>query len=111
MQGFFIARVDKITIAITKLVDTVFDSGENLAVPWHIYNYRYLRLLLVMKMAYILDMEILVDFWTCLMEKNRVKAYDTFKEVLTRVIDRIGVIPGERARTIIFEAIEWAIAN
>src|SRR5688500_6555361 len=34
---FYMAKVDKITLALTKLIDTIFDSGENLAVPWHVY--------------------------------------------------------------------------
>lgn len=35
---FVISGIIKKDIAKTKLFDTLFDSGENLATPWHVYN-------------------------------------------------------------------------
>ena len=108
---FYIARAEKITIVLTKLVDTIFGSGENLAVPWHVYTHKFLRLLLVMKMSYIVNIDILSEFWKCLMEKNKEKSYEQFIYVLSLIAPRVRKIPDKRSRTIITEAIDWAIKN
>src|SRR5262249_17998206 len=67
---FAISRIVKSHHVATKMVDTIFDAGENLAVPWHVYNYRILRYLFVCKISYLLDEELLRSFWACLMERN-----------------------------------------
>ena len=35
---FYVCRVEKKYLIVTKLFDTIFDSGENAAVAWHHYN-------------------------------------------------------------------------
>lgn len=107
----FLSRVVKIDLAATKLVDTIFDSGENLSVPWHIYNYKPLRLLLVIKVAYLLDEQLLKVFWSSLMDKHQTRAYDKFKKVLHDILIRVEALPDERSREIVKEAVIWAINN
>jgi Protein of unknown function (DUF3800) len=77
---FFLSRVEKRYLAATKVFDTIFDSGENHAVPWHVYNVRPLRMLLVFKVAYLLDEVMVRDFWACLMNKNAAHACRGFVE-------------------------------
>ncbi len=76
--SFFVSRVDKMFLATTKAFDTIFDSGENLAVPWQSYNVRPLRLLLMFKFCQALDEDLVKRFWACLMKTNEAKAYRDF---------------------------------
>jgi hypothetical protein len=107
----FLFKIVKKDLALTKLVDTIFDSGENLAVPWHIYNYKVLRLLIVIKLAYILNEDILKLFWSSLMELKENRAYIKFRNVLTEILVNVKELPDERSREIVSEAIKWAIEN
>lgn len=109
--SFFVARVVKIDLAATKLVDTIFDSGENLAVPWHAYNFRPLRVLLVFKVARLLTEDIIKNFWSCLLEKRSDKAYEQFIQVLKDLLSRTDMLPDARSKELINEAVEWAIEN
>ena len=108
---FFLFKVVKKDLAATKLVDTIFDSGENLSVPWHIYNFKPLRLLLVFKVAYLLDERILKLFWSSLMDRQEKRAYDKFCEVLHEILIRVEALPDNRSREIVSEAVQWAIDN
>ncbi len=105
------SRVIKSGLAIMKLVDVVFDSGENLAVPWHVYNVRPLRSFIVLKVAYILNEDLLMRFWEALMEPNKEKASKKMNLVLTGILPRISILPDARSREIIGQAVEWAIEN
>lgn len=107
----FLARVVKIDLAATKLFDTIFDSGENLSVAWHIYNSKPLRLLLVIKVASLLNKQILKEFWGSLMDKNQSRAYDKFKKVLHEILVQAESLPDKRSREIVKEAVVWAINN
>jgi hypothetical protein len=98
-------------LAITKLVDTIFDSGENLAVPWHVYNIKPLRLLLVVKVASLLDEDTVKLFWSCLMDKDHNRCYKKFYEVLNVILGRVSRLPDSRSRELISEALKWAIDN
>ena len=108
---FFIGRVVKRDLAITKMVDTLFDSAENRAVPWLIYNSKPLRLLIVMKLAYLLNRDIIERFWNCLIEPSEEKTYKNFRLILQELLPRVSSLPDERSRKIISEAIQWAIDN
>lgn len=109
--SFVVARVVKVDLAVTKLIDTIFDSGENLAVPWHSYNFRPLRFLLVFKVASLLTEDIVKNFWGCLIEKRTDKGYEQFIQVLKDVLSRTDMLSDARSRELINEAIEWAIGN
>jgi hypothetical protein len=68
---FFLSRLEKRYLAATKLIDTYFDCGENLAVPWQMYSLRRLRLLLTFKVAnYVLSEDIAQTVWDCLTAKK-----------------------------------------
>lgn len=106
-----LCRVIKLDLAITKLVDVLFDSGENLAVPWHVYNLRPMRYLNVIKIAYLLDRDILSKFWNALMEPNQNQAYEQMRPVLAEMLSRVNSLPDQRSREIIGQAIQWAMDN
>lgn len=108
---FFISRAEKRYLAVTKLVDTLFDCFENKAVPWHTYNFRALRLLMVFKIAHILTVDAAMKFWGSLMEKNRTKAYSLFLDSLAELKENISLLPDARSRELITQAIEWATEN
>jgi hypothetical protein len=91
---FFISRAEKNYLAVTKLVDTLFDCFENKAVPFHTYNFRPLRLLIVFKIARILTVETAAKFWGSLMEKNRNKAYSLFPIFRTKVSELVFLSQG-----------------
>jgi hypothetical protein len=109
---FFISRVEKLYLATTKIVDTVFDSYENKAVPWHVYNLRHLKLIMLFKLAhYVLDEDMVKLFWDSLMHKNSKTASDRFVEACKAMLARVGNLPDKRSREIAREAFTWAIEN
>jgi hypothetical protein len=110
-SSFIISHIVKRDLAVSKLVDTIFDNGENLAVPWQAYNARPLRYLLVFKIAALLDDELLAEFWGTLMERNKNLAYDRFRNVLREILARVHFLPDARSRELISEALTWALGN
>lgn len=108
---FFVSHIEKKYLATTKFVDTLFDSFENKAVPWHVYNLRPMRLLLVFKIARILTEDIALKFWASILEKNEERAYKLFLESLTELEENISVLPDARSRELIGDAITWAKKN
>ena len=109
---FFISRVEKLYLATTKIVDTVFDSYENKAVPWHVYNLRHLKLILLFKLAhYVLDEDMVKLFWDSLMHKNSKTASELFVEACKAILARVDNLPDKRSREIAREAFTWAIEN
>ena len=109
--AFFLARVEKRYVLAAKVVDTLFDSFENKAVPWHIYNTRPLRLMLVFKIAYLLDDGIAQAFWDALMEKGNERAKTRIAEFCLALRARVHLIPDQRSREVIGEGLDWASAN
>lgn len=108
---FFIARAEKKYIAVSKLFDTLFDSFENKAVPWHVYNFRHFRLLLVFKLTEILREDVVKLFWEAIVEKNKKKSYQLFEQALnTLKIDAAG-LSDKRAKELTLDAVNWAIKN
>ena len=57
---FFISRVEKRYLLATKIFDTFFDSGENAAVAWHLYNIRPLKIMLAFKVASIVSEDVAI---------------------------------------------------
>ncbi|MCW2392420.1 hypothetical protein M2336_000744 [Sphingobium sp. B1D7B] len=109
--AFAIARVEKSYVVATKVFDTLFDSFENKAVPWHAYNMPALRMPLVFKIAYILDDRAAVAFIDALMEKNDQRAWSKMADFCRLILPRIVDIPDARSREIVTNALEWAAAN
>jgi hypothetical protein len=108
---FFMSRVEKRYLATTKIVDMIFDSGENFAVPWHVYNVRPLRLLLVLKVANLVDESLAQSFWQSLVEPNLSKATNFFIKSCKELLSRTPALPDARSIELISEALEWAINN
>jgi hypothetical protein len=108
---FFLARVEKRYVLASKIFDTIFDSHENKAVAWHIYNMRPLRLALVFKIAELLDDELSERFWDALMEKGQDRAWAKMAEFCGALRARVHLIRDKRSRDIVSEALDWAIAN
>lgn len=106
-----ICRVRKVDLAATKLFDTIFDSGENLFVPWHVYNMRPLRLLLLIKFAYLLDEQLLEQFWTYFRKRKEHEVTVGLSAVLKEIKNRVHILPDEHSRERIGGAIDWALAN
>ncbi|CAI8786584.1 conserved protein of unknown function [Methylocaldum szegediense] len=108
---FFVSRIEKRYLAATKFVDTLFDSFENKAVPWHVYNMRPMRLLLVFKVASILTEDTAKKFWESILEKREQRAYEIFIESLQELRENVIDLPDQRSRQLITEAIDWATQN
>lgn len=109
--AFFLARVEKRYVLASKIVDTIFDSGENKAVAWHIYNSRPLRLMLVFKIAHLLDDDLAQRFWDGLLEKNDGRAHAAMAEFCRALRGRLDHVVDQRSREIIGEGLDWAGDN
>ena len=106
---FYICRVVKKDLAVFKFFDTVFDPGENAAVPHHTYSLRPLRLLLAIKVAYLLDEPLVRRFWSALLSSQRQEA--ELDAVLREVRSRAVHLPDARSRQLVSDALSWAISN
>lgn len=109
--AFALARVEKRYVIATKVFDTIFDSFENKAVPWHVYNVPALRMLMVFKVAYIIDEEAAVAFIDALMESNDKRAWAAMAGFCEMLLPRVGLIPDARSREIVGEALQWVVNN
>jgi hypothetical protein len=90
----------------------VFDSHENKAVPWHVYNLRPLRLIMLFKLAhYVLDRDVVKLFWDALMHKNSKRSAACFVQACNAILARVGNLPDARSRELVSQAVTWAIEN
>jgi hypothetical protein len=109
---FFVSRLEKRYLATAKVYDTYFDAGENLAVPWHAYWIRPLRLMLMFKLAeYVITEEIARTVWDCITAPNERKSKAFFVEGAKAMLLRAPNLPDQRSCQIVTEALEWAIKN
>lgn len=108
---FLFSRVEKRYLLATKVVDHLFDSGENTAVPWHVYNIRPLRIMMVFKVASLLDLELAQLFWDCLMEGNEQKCRALLVRFSEKLLPRIESLPDQRSQDLVHDALDWVIAN
>jgi len=108
---FFISRVEKRYLLATKIFDTFFDSGENAAVAWHLYNIRPLRIMLAFKVASIVSEDIAERFWKMLLERNEAKAKAALPGICQSLIDRVGELPDQRSQDIVRDGLSWARDN
>jgi hypothetical protein len=108
---FSFSRIEKNYLLVTKVVDYVFDSGENLAVPWQAYNLRFLRMLLVFKVAHLIDLQLAEKFWAALMSPKQADGKGFFVEACKELLLRVPGIPDARSREIMTDALSWAIEN
>jgi hypothetical protein len=98
---FFVLRLEKRYLAATKVVDTYFDCGENLAVPWQLYSLRRLRLLLTFKVAkFILTEELAQTVWDCLTAQKEGTSTALFVEGAKALLGNAQYLPDARSRQI-----------
>lgn len=109
--AFFLARVEKRYVMASKIFDTVFDSFENKAVPWMVYNIRPMRLTMVFKLASILDDDVAQQFWNALHEKNEARSRAGMAEFCAALKEHVPLIVDQRSRDIVNEALDWVVAN
>ena len=106
---FFLSRLEKRFLAATKLIDTYFDCGENLAVPWQMYSLRKLRLLLTFKVASVLTEAIAQTVWDCLTAKREGTSIALFVEGAKALLGNAHYLPDARSEQVVTEAMQWAI--
>jgi hypothetical protein len=105
---FYISRVEKRYLLATKIFDTFFDSGENAAVPWHVYNVRPLRITIAFKVASLVSEATAREFWAMLLENNEAKAKAALPGICQSILNAVGSLPDQRSREIVTSALEWA---
>ena len=108
---FDLSKVNKIDLAVTKLFDTVFDPGENVAVPWQAYNMVAFRNVLLLKLAHVLDETVLKAFWGSLLDRKEANSRTKLVATLQEIKNRLPAIPDARSREILSDGLCWAIAN
>ncbi|MGD9668816.1 MAG: DUF3800 domain-containing protein [Hyphomicrobiaceae bacterium] len=108
---FFVSRVEKKYLAATKLFDTIFDAGENKGVPAHIYNIRALRMMLMFRVATMLDYGIAKYFWSALMEPKQEKAQEMFVAVCEQLRTRVDQLPDQKTKKLVDDGLTWAIKH
>jgi Protein of unknown function (DUF3800) len=109
--AFFLARVEKRYVLAAKIFDTLFDSYENKAVAWHIYNIRPLRITMVFKIASLLDDVLSEQFWDALMDKSDDRARSKMSLFCSALDARASNIEDQRSREIVSTALKWAASN
>lgn len=109
--SFFISRVEKKYLIVTKFVDTLFDPLKNKSVPPHIYHLRGSRLFLTYKIAINLNEDIAKKFWLSLMEKKAAKAQEMFLESLSDLEQDILNISDNCLKQLVSDAIRWVKQN
>ncbi len=108
---FAIARVEKSYVVASKIFDTIFDAFENKAVPWHAYNMPALRMMLVFKVAYIVDHTAANAFLDALLDTNDQRAWTKMAAFCSDLLPRVAMIPDARSREIVSEALQWVVDN
>ena len=109
---FFISRLEKRYLAASKVYDTYFDAGENLAVPWQTYWVRPLRLTMVFKLSqFVLTEEIASTVWECVTATSEQKSKAAFLKAAADMLERASNLPDARSRQLVSEALQWAIDN
>ncbi|BBA32823.1 uncharacterized protein sS8_0858 [Methylocaldum marinum] len=107
---FDIYRVAKADHALISFFDQVFDQGLNPAITWSGY-WTPMRYVLLLKLAYLFDEETLKKAWSARIEINDQKAESGLVEVCNIIKGRVGELPDERSRTLIYDTLNWADNN
>lgn len=105
---FFISRVEKRYLLAAKFYDTFFDSGENPAVPWSVYNIRLLRMTLCFKVATLLTEKTAREFWAMLMARNEQQARMKIPDICDAVLEYVPELGDARSREIVTDALSWS---
>ena len=103
-------RVAKADHALICFFDQVFDQGLNPAVPWTAY-WTPLRYILLIKLSYLFDDELLKKAWNARIAVNNARAEELLREVCEVLIGRVKFLPDARSREIITDTLHWVIKN
>lgn len=106
---FVFTQVEKKWFALCKFFDAVFDSGENVAAPWTLYNVPGLRHVMLFKIEYIMTQENIQSFWDAILQRDTSIAQSTLQDVLSDALKRVESLPDKRSKEIITDAFQWAI--
>lgn len=107
---FDIYRVAKVDHALISFFDQVFDQGLNPAITWSGY-WTPMRYVLLLKLSYLFDEDTLKKAWNARIELNDEKAEAGLVEVCQIIKNRVGKLPDERSRTLIYDTLNWAENN
>ncbi len=107
---FDIYRVAKADHALISFFDQVFDQGLNPAITWTGY-WTPMRYVLLLKLASLFDEQTLKLAWAARIELNDEKAESGLVEVCKTIKGRVGDLPDERSRTLIYDTLNWAEHN
>ena len=109
---FFLARLEKRYLAVSKVYDTYFDAGENLAVPWHVYWIRQLRLMMMFRLSmFVITEDIAQTVWECVTAPSEEKSKAAFVGGAKAMLANVNLLPDERSKAIVSDALQWAIDN
>lgn len=107
--------IDKILFSQTILFDELFDSGINEAVPWHSYNFREQRLILLLNFIALIHLtqEVHKKFWNeCLFGKNISDADNSFISCINNLLSKLSNIDlDKRSIEIFYNTLQWAKKN
>ena len=107
---FDLYQVFKLDHALICFFDQVFDQGMNPAITWTGY-WTPLRYVLLMKVAYLFDLETLRKAWSARIETNNAKAEAALMDVCRTIRNRVADLPDARSRQLISDALDWAEKN
>lgn len=103
--------IEKKTLAVVVLFDSIFDAGINPAVRWESY-WTPLRFMVVHKLAYILDQELLRTAWNLCIDRNAKRRQSEIVTLLTTIRDRALATDWDyRSKETIVDAVTFGIAN
>ena len=108
---FFVSRVEKKYLLATKMFDMLFDSGENAAVAWHIYNFKPLKIMLAFKVGHIVTDTIARDFWKCLLMPKEQDARVALPPICEALKARLHLLPDQGSRDVLAKGLDWVIAR
>lgn len=107
---FDIYSVAKADYALMSFFDQVFDQGLNPAITWSGY-WTPMRYVFLLKLASLFDEETLKMAWNARIERNDEKSESGLIEVCKTIKSRVGELPDERSRTLIYDTLNWAENN
>ena len=103
-----LTNIHKPYLATTKFVDTIFDSGENVAVPWHWYNLQLFRHVLCCAIDELLTPLNRQRFWEAYLADDMALIQVCIRNAGTYLTRRIG---DSRLRQVIREAFDFALRH
>jgi hypothetical protein len=108
---FFLSRVEKRYLLATKMFDVLFDSGENAAVDWHVYNLRPLKIMMAFKLAAIVDDATARDFWKCLLLPSEAEARKMLPAICEGLKAKLPELPDARSKEVLGNGLNWIIKH